>query len=422
MGLFTPSGPASVERRSFPEPPLAGFRNSTDSNLRSVNLTRADAAMRKVAIFASVNLIANVTSMLPMNVYRGTGSDKTPIPTPRWLLDLGGQGHGTSDFLWQTMYSACLRGNVIGRVVTRNPDYGPAAGQPTAIDLLHPDDVSLAKSADDPTKAVWRYRGDEIPGRDIWHRRVYPTPGRVLGLSPIALHAVTISEGLYAQNFAAQWFLDGGHPSSILTNDKASEIDQTTAKTVKERFIAAVRGTREPVVLGGGWKYQQIQIAPGESQFLETQGYTSAECARIYGPGMPEILGYETGNSMTYANIEQRSVDLLKYTLDFWLTRAEKWLSDLLPQPQYVRFDRNALLRTDALTRFQKHQYALKNGLQFINEIRTLEEDMPPVPWGDSPYLPALGPAAAAAAVKDDSIGPTDPAAPEPSPQGGQQV
>jgi hypothetical protein len=85
-------------------------------------------------------------------------------------------------------------------------------------------------------------------------------------------------------------------------------------------------------------------------------------------------------------------------------------------------FDRRALLRTDALTRFQKHQIALSKGLQYINEIRVQEEDLGPVPWGDEPYLPAFGPSAAAAAVNNDpaSVPVNDPA--EPDPQGGQQV
>lgn len=415
MPIFT----GGVERRdAFPYPAIPSNAQAGSSTIRSVSLTRADSALQKVAIWASVNLLASITSMLPFNVYRGAGADKQPVTIPRWLVDLGGEGHGTSDFLWQVVYCWGLRGNVVGQIVDRDP----ITGLPRSIDLKHPDLVQVVEDPTDRTKAAWRINGKTVPANQIWHRRVYPTPGRTLGLSPIAMHATTISEGLYAQNFGAQWFLDGAHPSSILTNDKSDEIDQITARTVKDRFLAAVRGSREPVVLGNGWKYQQIQIAAGESQFLETQRYTAAECARIYGPGMPEILGYETGGSMTYANIEQRSVDLLTYTLDPWLTRVEKIISELLPQPQYIKFDRKALLRTDALTRFQKHQIALKNGLQYINEIRTLEEDLQTVPWGESPYLPALGPAAAAAAVNADpnAVPEGDPATP--APQGGQQV
>lgn len=411
MGLL--SGPRTVERRdAFPYPAIPPNSQAGLTSLRSVSLARTDSALQKVAIWASVNLICSMGSMLPINVYRGVGPNRQQITPPAWFGDIGGQQHGTPDFIWQLLYCGCLRGNVVGEVLDRVS----TTGQPSQIDLKHPDEVSVTQPVNGG-RLEWRFNGKLVPTQDVWHRRIYPTPGRTLGLSPIAMHAVTISQGLYAQNFGAQWFLDGAHPSSVLTNDKAQEIDQSVAQTVKQRFLAAVRGTREPVVLGGGWKYQAIQITPGESQFLETQGFTSAECARIYGPGMPEILGYETGNSMTYANIEQRSIDLLKYTLDPWLTRVERWLSELLPQPQYARFDRDALLRTDALSRFQKHQIALRNGIEVINEIRD-EEHLPPVEWGTEPYLPAMGPSAAAAAEKDDPPPPgTDPAIP----QGGQQ-
>lgn len=410
-------GQQSERRDAFPYPVIPPNSDAGMTSIRRVSLARADSAMQKVAIFASVNLIASIGEMLPFYVYRGRGAEKQVVSTPSWLTDLGGKGYGTGDFIWQLLYCWGLRGNVYGLPLARDP----RTGQPTVIDLQHPDDVGVVPKSDDPTQATFTVRGKQVT--DLWHQRCYPTPGRLSGLSPIALHATTISQGLYAQNFGAQWFLDGAHPSAILTNKdvQEKEIDQGTARQIKAKFIAAVRGTREPVVLGNGWEYQQIQIAPAESQFLETQEYTAAECARIYGPGMPEVLGYKVGNSMTYANIEQRAIDLLKYTLDPWLTRVERVLTGLLPQPQYVRFDRKALLQTDALTRFQKHQYALKNGLQFINEIRTDEEDLPVVPWGDEPYLPALGPAAAAAAVTSDpsSVPSDDPATP--SPQGGQQ-
>lgn len=408
-------GSVAAERRdAFPYPVIPPNSEAGAVSVRRVSLSRADSAMQKVAIWAAVNLIASIGEMLPFNVYRGVGADRQRITTPSWLLDLGGKGYGTGDFIWQTLYCWGLRGNVYGVPVERDP----RTGQPTTIDLAHPDDVQFVQDSTDPTKGKWMIRGKDAP--DVWHQRCYPTPGRVTGLSPIAMHAVTIAQGLYAQNFGAQWFLDGAHPSAILTNDKASEIDQSTATTVKQRFLAAVRGTREPVVLGGGWKYEQIQIAPAESQFLETQNLTSAECARIYGPGMPEILGYETGNSMTYANIEQRAIDLLKYTLDPWLTRVERVLTMLLPQPQYVRMDRRALLQTDALTRFQRHALALRYGVETINEIRLNSEDLTVVKWGNEPYLPSLGPAAAAAAVNaDPSAVPTnDPS--NPDPQGGQ--
>lgn len=391
MGVF--SGGRTERRYSpFPYPAIPSNAEGGSVNVRNVNLARADSALQKVAVFAAVNLLASIAEMLPGDVYRGYGGSKAIVKTPDWLLNLDGVKsasdstfYGLNDFLWQVMYCWCLRGNVVGQILERDSK----TGAPRSINLLYPDDVDVSVLPGE-TRAVWRYRGKLIPASDVWHKRVYPVPGRVLGLSPIAQHAVTVAQGLYAQNFGAQWFLDGAHPSAILQNQTNNEIDQPVAQAVKARFMAALAGNREPVVLGKGWEYKQIQIAPGESQFLETQQWTAAECARIYGPGMPEILGYDVGKSMTYANIGQRAVDLLKYTVDPWLVRLERVISDLLPNSQYYKFDRAALLQTDMLTRFQIHEIGLRTGLNYINEVRR-NEDMMPVDWGDAPYsLPKI--------------------------------
>jgi HK97 family phage portal protein len=244
-----------------------------------------------------------------------------------------------------------------------------------------------------------------------------------MGLSPIGQHATTVGTGMAALNFGAQWFLDGAHPSGMMTNDLLDEIDDTQAQTMKARFLAAIRGTREPVVLSKGWHYQQLQINPNESQFLETQEYTSAECARVFGPGMPELLGYKVGNSMTYANIEQRAIDLLMFSVDPWFDRFERAISDLLPQPRHVIFDRESLQRTDTKTRYEAFQLALRNGFMVINDVNR-KIGQPPVPWGDEPYLPAMGAPAAAMEIKvttPQAVLPGAPASTEPAAAGDQE-
>jgi phage portal protein BeeE len=140
--------------------------------------------------------------------------------------------------------------------------------------------------------------------------------------------------------------------------------------------------------MGKGWKYQQIQIAPEESQFLETQGWTAAECARIFGPGVAEVLGYAaagSGSALTYTNRVDRSADLLTYAMNKWLRRMERLLSDMLPSTQYVRIDRDALLEMTTLDRYRAYQIALQNGFRVIDEVRE-DEDMRPVPWGKEPF------------------------------------
>ncbi|WP_371634478.1 phage portal protein (plasmid) [Streptomyces sp. NBC_01259] len=365
------------ERRGpFPEPTIPR-PSATGRSFARVNLSRTEASLQEVAVWAAVDLIASLVSTLPLDVYQGTGKARTEVPKPKVLLDPAGDGHGLGDWVYQYMMSTLLRGNAFGQVAERD-----RTGNPTLIVLYHPDEVQGWR--DEKTGLpTWRAGGKTVPTEDMWHRRAYPMPGRMLGLSPIEHHAGTIGLGIAASRYGMQWFEDGAHPSGMLTNDKP--LDQKTASTAKKRFLAALSGSRDIAVLGAGWKYQAIQVSANESQFLETQRYTSAECARIYGPGMPEILGYDTGGSMTYANVEQRSLDLLTYSIDRWLVRAEEMFNSLLPDGQYTKYNRAALARTDLLTRTRAHAIALQNRWTVVNEVRDLE-DQEPVAWGDVPF------------------------------------
>jgi HK97 family phage portal protein len=365
------------ERRGpFPEPVIPR-PSATGRSFARVNLSRTEASLQEVAVWSAVDLIASLVSTLPLDVYQGTGKARVEVAKPEVMVDPAGDGHGLDDWVYQYMMSTLLRGNAFGEVGNRD-----RAGNPTLIVLYHPDDVQGWR--DEKTGLPkWRAGGKEVPTEDMWHRRAYPMPGRMLGLSPIEHHAGTIGLGIAASRFGMQWFEDGAHPSGMLTNDKP--LDQKTANTAKKRFLAALGGTRDVAVLGSGWKYQAIQVSANESQFLETQRYSSAECARIYGPGMPEILGYDTGGSMTYANVEQRSLDLLTYSIDRWLVRTENMFNSMLPEGQYTKYNRAALARTDLLTRTRAHAIALQNRWTVVNEVRDLE-DQEPVAWGDVPF------------------------------------
>lgn len=343
------------------------------------DLSHAETSLQKVAVWSTVDLISSLASEMPVGVYRGEDDDRRRVAMPRYLQDPAADGTGLEDWIYQLLISWLLRGNAFGIVRDRS-----SSGTPTAVELLHPDLVSVWLEDGEP---VYSYQGRRIPPEQVFHKRVYPMPGTVLGMSPVAHHAATIGLALASTQFGLGWFQDGAHPSGLLTNSE-TDLTPEVAKTAKQRFLASLHGRREPVVLGRGWAYQQIQINPEESQFLETNQFTAAECARIYGPGLAEILGYESGGSMTYANVESRATSLLVFSLNRWLRRVERVLSSMLPRPQYAQLNREALLQSTTLTRYQTHQLALRNGWETINEVRRIE-DLPPVPWGDEPWLPS---------------------------------
>jgi HK97 family phage portal protein len=241
--------------------------------------------------------------------------------------------------------------------------------------------------------------GTNYSRADILHVPAYAMPGSPEGLSPIKFAAARpLGLARAAAAFGESFFNDGANPSALITT--AMPMTGEPLRRFKDALQTQSRG-REPIILGGpDIKWQQMSIAPEESQFLLTQQYTVTQIARIFGVP-PEMIGGSSTNAMTYANVTQRAMDFLTYNVQPWLTRIEAALSALLPADRHVRFDTSVLVRLDALTQAQVDEIHLTAGVETINEVRHTI-DATPVIWGDEPYLPGMKTAAAAAALKVD--------------------
>jgi HK97 family phage portal protein len=363
---------------NFSSPPIPP--NSGSATAGGVSFAASETSLQTVAMWSAVDLLTSLTSELPVDVYRGSGRDKVSVPTPSYLLDPGGDGYGLEDWIAQLLMSWLLRGNTNGRILGWSP--GVTGGFPTQISLYHPDSVAGWYGPDG--KPVWRVQGRIFePVEDMWHRRVHPVSGRLMGLSPVQYQAATLGLSLTATQFGLEWFQGGAHPSGMLTNSEV-ELTPSLIRSAKDKFLAAVFGSREPLVMGKGWKYEQLQINPEESQFLETNKFSQAQVARIFGPGVAEVLGYESGGSLTYSTVEGRSQHLLVYALNKWLRRVDRVLTQMLPRGTYARLNRSALLEPTVLDRWRVYQLQLGTKARTVNEVRDVE-DWAPVPWGDGP-------------------------------------
>ena len=345
------------------------------SSYADVDGSRMDTAMQSIAVRASVDLIASLCSETPIDVYSGKERGRRKISMPGYLEDPAGDGYGIEDWIYRTVVSWAYRGNLFGEVLEQDP----RGGFIRQMELFHPDNVTGQM---EDGKPAWYVNGTRYDGPGFVHKRVNPMPGQILGLSPISLHATTIGVTLATSRFGKQYFDGGANPSGIFKNTEAS-ITPDQAKTIKDRFMAALRGSREPLVVGKAWEWQQLTIAPEESQFLETMGFTEAQCARMFGPGIAEVLGYETGGSMDYANVQDRDVQLLKYSVNRWYRRLERLVFGFLPRPQWIEFNRDAMLATNTMARYQAYASALGGKpWKIVNEVRDIE-NLDPVPWGN---------------------------------------
>lgn len=375
MSWLFPPRPKPVEDRSaFPAPgyQFASYLNA--GNFATIDAASGDTSMQSIAVRSTADLIASLTSELPAEVYANGSKRKGSLPDN--VQDPGGDGTGREDWLYRVLMSELIRGNAYGF-----ENSWDSQGRARTVDLLHPDDVMPAAVGG---SLDWYVGGVKIEGerlRQFKHWRVNPIAGRTLGLSPVQAHAVSIGTTLSAARYGKQWFEDGAHPSGMLVNE--AEIDEAQAKEAKGKFNTAMQGSREPLVIGKGWTYKPIQVTAEESQFLATQRFSEAQCARMFGPGFAEIMGYETGGSMTYANVVDRRQDLLVLSMNKWIRRAERILTELLPpSTQVVKLNREALLEATTLQRYQAHKLALDGGWMLPSEVRVIE-DLPVVPGID---------------------------------------
>jgi HK97 family phage portal protein len=113
-----------------------------------------------------------------------------------------------------------------------------------------------------------------------------------------------------------------------------------------------------------------------------------ATIARYFGV-QPELIGGESGGSLTYANVEQRALDFLQFCLRPWIVRTELALSALLSSTTSVKFNAAGLVRTDLLTCYQAHESAIRAGWKLRSEVRELE-DLAPVAGIDNQEGPAI--------------------------------
>lgn len=381
MSLFF--GKSEPERRAVSmDAWIRGLDGGTKTK-SGVSVT-ASSAMQLGAVWSSVNLLASVVSNFPVDVFRGTGADKKPVsPVPTFV---SGPSLTVSrrEWVYQAMTSLLLRGNAYGYVVERDSQQ-----RPRVVEWLNPDSVR-AEQKSALHRVTYSVGGVPIPdANDIIHMRAFVQAGSAIGMSPIEWNAEQIGVGLAAQRYGAQWFGEGGHPSALFQNTKQTLDTEATAK-IKDRFLAMITGRREPMVLGSDWTYTPLQVSASEAQFIESQGYTDAQVARMYGPGLAEVLGFATpgGSSLTYSNRVDRSLDLLTFTVAPWVNKFEDMWTANIAQPQTARMNTNSLLRSDNKARHEMYRIDREIGLYSIDELRALE-DLPPLPDGQgADYTP----------------------------------
>ncbi|RSI19073.1 Phage portal protein [Streptococcus sanguinis] len=350
-------------------------------------------ALQTTAVYACVRILSETIASLPLHVYRYTEGGKTKDTEHALYTLLHDEPNPdmTSFVFRETLMSHLLIwGNAYSQILRDR------SGQVIGLYPLLPDQMSVHRSEKGKLYYVYnRYEEDNPNFQEkgsivLSQEEVLHIPGLgfdgLIGYSPIALAKNAVGMTLACEEYGASFFGNGANPGGVLEHPG---ILKDPGK-VRDSWNAVYQGTRNAhkvAVIEEGMSYKQIGIPPEEAQFLETRKFQINEIARLFRIP-PHMVGDLEKSS--FSNIEQQSLEFVKYTLDPWVVRFEQALkkSLLLPEEKkthFIKFNVDGLLRGDYQSRMNGYAIGRQNGWLSTNDIRELEElnPIPPEEGGD---------------------------------------
>lgn len=339
-------------------------------------------AMQTTAVYSCVRILAEAVAQLPLHVYayKEDGGKEIKHDHPLYYLLHDEPNPEMTSFVFrETLMSHLLIwGNAYAQIIR------DGAGRVLGLYPLLPDKMEVERDERGNLYYIYSRDTDENPNfkgsgqfvlkaEDVLHIPGLGFDG-LIGYSPIAMAKNTVGMTLACEEYGASFFANGANPGGVLEHPGVLK----DPSKVRESWNSVYRGSNNAhkiAVLEEGMKYQQIGIPPEEAQFLETRKFQVNEIARLFRVP-PHMVGDLEKSS--FSNIEQQSLEFVKYTLEPWVIRWEQALQRALLLPgekgkYFIKFNLDGLLRGDYQSRMNGYSVGRQNGWLSANDIREME-------------------------------------------------
>lgn len=339
------------------------------------------SAMQMTAVYSCVRILSEAVASLPLHVYKynSEGGKEKAVKHPLYFLLHDEPNPEMTSFVFREtlMTHLLLWGNAYAQII-RN-----GKGEIIALYPLMPNRMTVDR--DDKGQLYYQYNTSKDDAPTMKGSMVNLKPSDVLhipglgfdglvGYSPIAMAKNAIGMAIACEEYGAKFFANGATPGGILEHPGTVKDPQR----VRDSWTSAFGGSsnsNKVAVLEEGMKYTPISISPEQAQFLETRKFQINEIARIFRVP-PHMVGDLEKSS--FSNIEQQSLEFVKYTLDPWVARWEQaivrsLLSTDEKKQYFVKFNVDGLLRGDYQSRMNGYAIGRQNGWMSANDIRELE-------------------------------------------------
>ena len=393
MGIFS----GLFKSRDKPENRTAGssytvFMGGTTSGKTVTERT----AMQMTAVYSCVRILAEAVAGLPLHLYKYTenGGKEKAIDHPLYRLLHDEPNPEMSSFVFREtlMTHLLLWGNAYAQVIRNGKN------EVIALYPLMPNKMTVDRDSNGQLYYSY-YRGSDEAIRDTQNTVILKPPDvlhipglgfdGLVGYSPIAMAKNAIGMAIACEEFGAKFFANGAAPSGVLEHPGTIK-DPSRVRDAWQSQFGGSSNSGKVAVLEEGMKYTPISISPEQAQFLETRKFQINEIARIFRVP-PHMVGDLEKSS--FSNIEQQSLEFVKYTLDPWVIRWEQSIQRALLSHDekavyFAKFNLEGLLRGDYQSRMNGYAIGRQNGWMSANDIRELENlDRIPAEEGGDLYL-----------------------------------
>ena len=393
MGIFS----GLFRTRDAPQNRTAGssygFFLGQSSSGKRVN---ERSAMQMTAVYSCVRILSEAIASLPVHVYKynDSGGKEKALDHPLYFLLHDEPNPEMTSFAFREtlMTHLLLWGNAYAQII-RN-----GKGDVIGLYPLMPDRMTVDR--DEKGHLYYQYQMSQDDAQTMKGQTVILQPKDVLhipglgfdglvGYSPIAMAKNAIGLAIAAEEYGSKFYANGAAPSGVLEHPGTLK-DPAKVRDSWNSAFGGSSNSHKVAVLEEGLKYTPISISPNEAQFLETRKFQINEIARIFRVP-PHMVGDLEKSS--FSNIEQQSLEFVKYTLDPWVSRWEQNMMRSLfsadeKATYFIKFNVDGLLRGDYQTRMNGYAIGRQNGWMSANDIRELENlDRIPTELGGDLYL-----------------------------------
>jgi HK97 family phage portal protein len=383
--MYIPIASRLFKSRDKPENSLTGsYYTFLFGSTTSGKPVTESTAMQMTAVYSCVRILSEAVAGLPLHLYRynASGGKEKAVNHPLYfLLHNEPNPEMTSFSFRETLMSHLLLwGNAYAQII-RN-----GRGEVMALYPLMPNRMTVDRDPAGRLCYLYSRTSEDAPTLSSRLSQVVLNPSDVLhipglgfdglvGYSPIAMAKNAIGMAIACEEYGAKFFANGAAPGGVLEHPG---VVKDPAK-VRESWNSVYQGSgnsHRVAVLEEGMKYQPIGISPEQAQFLETRKFQINEIARIYRIP-PHMIGDLEKSS--FSNIEQQSLEFVKYTLDPWVVRWEQTMQRVLftsaeKREHFIKFNVDGLLRGDYVSRMSGYATGRQNGWLSTNDIRELED------------------------------------------------